>query len=900
MSEPDPRYWAFISYSSHDEALARKLHRALEHYRIPRGLVGRPAGDGAPLPRRLFPIFRDRDELPLSADLGDAIEGALRSSRHLIVLCSPRAATSRWVNEEVRYFKSIGREGRILAIIVSGRPNAEDHGLPATEECFPPALRYVVDGQGELTDERSEPVGGDLHRDGWKVCVLKAVAGITGIGLTALTQRDKARHRTRRLVYAATGLVVLAGLFAWWDQTRTKVAYYAHLTERFGVPQGVGPVPAEEQPRRSSTYRVESSRGKVRRAVHLGKDGRPTPIGENLREPFGDFTASYGVSYREDGSVQSVELSREDGFRGDRFAIRKIFSSLNPGPDGSTCIVDIKSKSEDRQIPVPPEKTGSRSEMTEVHAQRITYRSDGLPQSAAFLNAYRLPAPDQTGLGGKRFIYDNKGLLVGVVFLDTSGQPSQRQDGVQSVVYTRNQEGYIIETAYLGPGGEPATLQSGVHKVLNARDSRGNKLSEENLDSRGKPLAVGRHSKAAYHRAEEEFIPDDAWASAKWSYDEQGNESRVTYFGADGRPVVAKGGYAERTLKRNTAGLVTEESYSGADGRPRPVSDGYDVVKRYYDKEGSLVREEYFLGGKPVLNRDGFAGQRIAKNGDEKLFRYFGTDGRPIVTKNGYAERRVRSDANGNLTDESYFGVDGKAVLTTDGYARRSLKYTAVGGVAEESYFGLDGNPAVNKNKGYASKKHDGDGKKFFGADGEPVVTGNYVKYAAERITHDERGRLKEISFFGIDGRPIRTQEQKYDERGNVTEIVGRGTDGKVVGGRRIRYDEQGNIVEDFEFDASGQPASFVERYKFDASGNRTGKAFFDAQGRPVASGGGYASVKTTYDHARRKIEVAYFDTRGRPVSSKDGYAVMKRSYSDDGTFTETRYDTNGQPLRSP
>ena len=119
------RYWAFISYSSKDDGVARKLHKRLESYRLPRDLVGR-AGRDELVPKRLFPIFRDRDELPLSADLGSSIEDALRASRYLIVLCSRNSATSRWVNEEVRYFKSLGREDRILAIMIDGEPNASD------------------------------------------------------------------------------------------------------------------------------------------------------------------------------------------------------------------------------------------------------------------------------------------------------------------------------------------------------------------------------------------------------------------------------------------------------------------------------------------------------------------------------------------------------------------------------------------------------------------------------------------------------------------------------------------------------------------------------------------------------------------------------------------------------
>ena len=136
MSEPRPdfKYWAFISYSHSDQASADQLHEALERYRVPRRLVGRPGRDG-PVPSRIAPIFRDREELPTSSDLGHAIREALRASRYLIVVCSPSSANSIWVNEEVLTFKRLGGANRILCLILDGEPNASDKSGTAPE-CF--------------------------------------------------------------------------------------------------------------------------------------------------------------------------------------------------------------------------------------------------------------------------------------------------------------------------------------------------------------------------------------------------------------------------------------------------------------------------------------------------------------------------------------------------------------------------------------------------------------------------------------------------------------------------------------------------------------------------------------------------------------------------------------------
>src|SRR5450755_2252089 len=102
------RYSAFLSYSHHDERWAKWLQRALEIYRVPSRLVGTPTATGL-LPRRLAAVCRDRSDMSSSPDLGANIEQALLVSANLIVICSPNAINSRWVNEEINLFLRLGR-----------------------------------------------------------------------------------------------------------------------------------------------------------------------------------------------------------------------------------------------------------------------------------------------------------------------------------------------------------------------------------------------------------------------------------------------------------------------------------------------------------------------------------------------------------------------------------------------------------------------------------------------------------------------------------------------------------------------------------------------------------------------------------------------------------------------
>jgi tetratricopeptide (TPR) repeat protein len=213
---------AFISYSHRDKAWGEWLHRRLESYRVPAGIVGRDTAFG-PIPAQLAPIFRDRDELATATDLSAEIDSALRNSMFLIVLCSPAAAGSRWVNEEIKTFKRLHGEGRVHALIVDGEPFSGD---PATE-CFPEALRFRVGADGAMTTVPAEPIAADVRAegDGKKYAVSKLVAGLTGARLDELVRREQQRRAARlRWIAAGVALLVLVLSALTFDALRQRNA----------------------------------------------------------------------------------------------------------------------------------------------------------------------------------------------------------------------------------------------------------------------------------------------------------------------------------------------------------------------------------------------------------------------------------------------------------------------------------------------------------------------------------------------------------------------------------------------------------------------------------------------------------------------------------------------------
>lgn len=216
------RYWAFISYSQRDEDWARWLHRGLETYAIPKKLAGTEGANGL-IPRRLFPVFRDRDEIGPSDSLGETLKTALEQSRNLIIVCSPHSARSRWVNEEVKLYKGLGRANRVFGLIVAGEPNTSDDPARSADECFVGTLRFHVDPDGTVTSQRVEPVAADAreNKDGKRNALLKIISSLIGVRFDSLKQRDQER-RIRRMAVAGGIMAVLVVLFA-------GLAFYANL-----------------------------------------------------------------------------------------------------------------------------------------------------------------------------------------------------------------------------------------------------------------------------------------------------------------------------------------------------------------------------------------------------------------------------------------------------------------------------------------------------------------------------------------------------------------------------------------------------------------------------------------------------------------------------------------------
>ena len=97
----------------------------------------------------------------------------------MVVISSPTSAKSRYVNEEIRLFKSRHPERTVIPLIVGGKP-----GDPEIE-CFPPALKFELDAKGSVTETPVEMLAADAREEGdGKTLALAKVVATLGANRT--------------------------------------------------------------------------------------------------------------------------------------------------------------------------------------------------------------------------------------------------------------------------------------------------------------------------------------------------------------------------------------------------------------------------------------------------------------------------------------------------------------------------------------------------------------------------------------------------------------------------------------------------------------------------------------------------------------------------------------------
>jgi WD40 repeat protein len=198
----------FISYShAADGRLAPAVQRGLHRLAKPWHR------------RRALWIFRDQTGLAVTPGLWSSIQTALDGSEYFVLMASPEAARSPWVNREIEHWIATKSTERILPVVTDGEW-AWDTGtadFTAGSTAVPVALRGVFTEEPFFLDLRwargSEHLS--LHHSRFRDAIAQLAAPMHGLSKDELEGEDVRQHRrAKRLRSGAVATLVVLALVA--------------------------------------------------------------------------------------------------------------------------------------------------------------------------------------------------------------------------------------------------------------------------------------------------------------------------------------------------------------------------------------------------------------------------------------------------------------------------------------------------------------------------------------------------------------------------------------------------------------------------------------------------------------------------------------------------------------
>jgi WD40 repeat protein len=192
---------AFISYSRKDRPFAVLLQGALNRYTPPSGL---------PMARRRLDVFRDEEDFT-GTEYFQAVRHHLAGSRKLIVICSPNARASRFVDDEIRSFAKTHAPADLIPVLLAGRPDAS--GAPDDAQlAFPAALCEILELPLAADYRDFDPRTSKLHSERYRPAWFKLLADLCNCSRAEIEMRERRRQIRQRLQWGAGAAVVSVAL----------------------------------------------------------------------------------------------------------------------------------------------------------------------------------------------------------------------------------------------------------------------------------------------------------------------------------------------------------------------------------------------------------------------------------------------------------------------------------------------------------------------------------------------------------------------------------------------------------------------------------------------------------------------------------------------------------------
>jgi len=879
MERHEFRYYAFISYSRKDEKWAKWLQKRLETYRLP--AIIRKENDS--VPQHIRPVFRDKTDIGVGK-IAETLKNELEESRNLIVICSPNSAKSEWVNREVEYYKELGREDRIIPLIIKGTPDSKT----PENKCYPPALS-------------EDFLGSSIEELGEDKAFVKVVASMLQLKFDQLWNRHhRMRERkklVKRLVLAFSFVALLATGYFLWDYYAPHEVYYSDYVERYGIPEGIRELSSEEFSHREGSYRFIYRKGLLRRLTRVNSAGmlREHHDSEHMEHP-NDMKLYYTL----ENTLDYADYLNRNG----KILFRKDYNpKLNAVTFRHADEYNTEFSLSGRTTQTFNYSFATnKSNKGQITRHLITYDDDGFVSRIEYAKYQNNPATDADGIHGHIYKRDEKGRTVEVQYFGINGKPKNNKVGLGMKRYGYNENDDWVFVSYHNKNGQLSHDDIGISSCKLFYDKWGNRIKELYYDQNDQPIYrrdmfiagmeyefsdSGFLTKVSYVGLDGKnciSIYGNAYITS--SFDENGNETLRSLFNLEDEPVLSNEGNAKLEMKYNEVGNVTEAWYYGINDSLCFNKNGIAGETYSYDSLGNMVKyRTYGIDKKLCLKVDQIAGYNAKFDDRSNLIEMvnIGADNQPTSGNTIYTSWRAVFDNRGNQTEVSYHDSIGNLCFSTDDIAGWKSVYDDMGNETERNYFCLQ----------------------------TEACRGN-ISYAGWKAKYDDQGNELELIYHDENNRPVVSKDgysgwrSSFDERGNNVETVYLNemlepTKDFLIS--RQAFDENDNEIQKLYFNEKRQPAYTVGGYagwkaEFDERNNLTKKIFLDTAQNPVICDYGYASYISKYDSRNNEIEISYFGKTGEPVLNTSKVHRTVKEYDAVGNMVyEANFGINGEEV---
>jgi YD repeat-containing protein len=478
-------------------------------------------------------------------------------------------------------------------------------------------------------------------------------------------RRKRQVGRLRRIAAVLAGLCLasVAGiilvLYGWFFEHE---AYYNTQIERWGIPEGYGPLSKDQVRRRDASLKF----------VSKGWFGDVLSI--EAVDSQGNCTHRHSIdTHFERSSFFQASPLRECRWeflrdQNGHIAYQKAYNKFGELVWGFLYVPTAENRRPERQRPIWQTSVEKPQER-----QAYFVGPDGFPQSRKNARADVV-----------RFSYSEKVDEVRVTYWTRDNkQPATGPDHAYGKEREFYQNGLVKRSTSLDAAGRPMNDTEGNATITLVYDELGNARELEASDKNGAPVNV----KLGYHRVEVKR-------------DENSNPVEIKLFGKNKSPVLAKDGFHHKRLAYNNRGHLAEERFFDTYSQPAIVKDGFHHSKMEWDERGNPVQVSFFgKQGQPVISKDGYhrVAIRYHDRGNQSENAFYDAQQRPTYHKDGFHRTAAVYDDRGNAIEERYFDTQGHPVMTKDGYHRSTARYDDRRNVTEQAFYGVQDQPTNHK-----------------------------------------------------------------------------------------------------------------------------------------------------------------------------------------------------------